>query len=96
MSRRWLVSAPLVAALAVPFAPAPGAGATTVHSTCVALGTYVMRHRGPLPLAATRPATIVFPGPFGSGTLLSVGGEYGGIGTDTQIWTWQVHGSILF
>jgi hypothetical protein len=33
---------------------------------------------------------------FGAGALLSLGGEYGGIGSDTHIWTWQVHGSVPF
>ncbi len=33
---------------------------------------------------------------FGRGALLSVGGEYGGIGNDFQIWTWRVRGSVPF
>jgi hypothetical protein len=33
---------------------------------------------------------------FGRGALLSFGGEYGGIGSDTHIWTWRVRGSVPF
>jgi hypothetical protein len=33
---------------------------------------------------------------FGGGQLLSVGGEYGGIGGNYQIWTWRVRGSVPF
>jgi subtilisin family serine protease len=32
----------------------------------------------------------------GRSALLAVGGEYGGIGSDTHIWTWQVRGSVPF
>jgi hypothetical protein len=28
--------------------------------------------------------------------VLSVGGEYGGIGANYQIWTWRVRGSVAF
>jgi len=33
---------------------------------------------------------------FGRSAQLSAGGEYGGIGGDFQIWTWQVRGSLAF
>ena len=33
---------------------------------------------------------------FGRGAQLSAGGEYGGIGSDTHIWTWRVRGSVPF
>jgi hypothetical protein len=33
---------------------------------------------------------------FGGGTQLSAGGEYGGIGSNTHIWTWRVRGSVPF
>lgn len=33
---------------------------------------------------------------FGPGALLSAGAEYGGIGADFQIWTWQARGSVAF
>ena len=33
---------------------------------------------------------------FGRGAQLSAGGEYGGIGGDTHIWTWRVRGSVPF
>jgi Subtilase family/Autotransporter beta-domain/IPT/TIG domain len=33
---------------------------------------------------------------FGRGEVLSVGGEYGGIGANYQIWTWRVRGSVPF
>jgi len=33
---------------------------------------------------------------FGRSAQLSAGGEYGGIGGDFQIWTWQVRGSVAF
>jgi subtilisin family serine protease len=33
---------------------------------------------------------------FGPAAMLSAGGEYGGIGGNFQIWTWQVHGDVAF
>lgn len=33
---------------------------------------------------------------FSDSALLSLGGEYGGIGGDTHIWTWRVRGSVPF
>jgi len=33
---------------------------------------------------------------FAQSALLSLGGEYGGIGSDTHIWTWRVRGSVPF
>jgi hypothetical protein len=33
---------------------------------------------------------------FDRGELLGVGGEYGGIGGNYQIWTWRVRGSMPF
>ena len=33
---------------------------------------------------------------FGSGAQLAAGGEYGGIGGNTHIWTWRVRGSVPF
>jgi hypothetical protein len=33
---------------------------------------------------------------FAQAALLSLGGEYGGIGSDTHIWTWRVRGSVPF
>jgi hypothetical protein len=33
---------------------------------------------------------------FGRGAQFSAGGEYGGIGGDTHIWTWRVRGSVPF
>jgi hypothetical protein len=33
---------------------------------------------------------------FDRGALLSVGGEYGGMGSDIQIWVWRVRGSVPF
>ena len=33
---------------------------------------------------------------FAHGALLGVGGEYGGIGGNFQIWTWRVRGSVPF
>ena len=33
---------------------------------------------------------------FGRSAQLSAGGEYGGIGGNFQIWTWQVRGSVAF
>jgi hypothetical protein len=33
---------------------------------------------------------------FGRGASLTAGGEYGGIGANFQIWTWQVRGSVAF
>jgi len=33
---------------------------------------------------------------FAQSALLSLGGEYAGIGSDTHIWTWQVRGSVPF
>jgi hypothetical protein len=33
---------------------------------------------------------------FRGGAQLSAGGEYAGIGGNTQIWTWTVHGSVPF
>ena len=33
---------------------------------------------------------------FAQSALVSLGGEYGGIGSDTHIWTWRVRGSVPF
>jgi hypothetical protein len=33
---------------------------------------------------------------FAGGGQLSTGGEYEGIGGNTQIWTWKVRGSVPF
>ena len=33
---------------------------------------------------------------FDRGALLSVGGEFGGIGGDIRIWTWRARGSVPF
>ena len=33
---------------------------------------------------------------FAQSALVSLGGEYAGIGSDTHIWTWQVRGSVPF
>jgi len=33
---------------------------------------------------------------FARSAQLSAGGEYGGIGGNFQIWTWQVRGSVAF
>jgi hypothetical protein len=33
---------------------------------------------------------------FGGGALLSAGGEYGGIGSDSHIWTWRARGRMAF
>ena len=33
---------------------------------------------------------------FAPGATLSAGGEYGGIGGDFQLWTWQARGSVAF
>jgi subtilase family protein/Big-like domain-containing protein/IPT/TIG domain-containing protein len=33
---------------------------------------------------------------FSNSALVSLGGEYGGLGSDTHIWTWRVRGSVPF
>ena len=33
---------------------------------------------------------------FSNSALLSLGGEYAGVGSDTHIWTWRVRGSVPF
>ena len=50
----------------------------------------------PLLTGGSARATAGVAATFSGGAQVALGGEYGGIGSDTHIWNWRIRGRVPF